>query len=99
MPELLAAANVSMEWRYYNDGKAWLCKCQFKKKTVLWLSIWEGYFQTGFFFTAVTSQGLPEHLQSFEKPVGKLLPLVMKLRGADQLDDLALLVDYKKSLK
>lgn len=24
-------------WNYYKDGKAWLCKVQFKKKTVFWL--------------------------------------------------------------
>lgn len=31
------------EWHYYNDGKAWLCKVVFKKKTIFWLSVWEQY--------------------------------------------------------
>ena len=42
---------LSFEWRYYNDGKAWLCKVQHKKKTILWLSVWEGFFKVSFFFT------------------------------------------------
>ena len=97
--ESLAAAQIDMEWRYYKDGKAWLCKCTCKKKTVLWLSVWEGYFQAGFFFTEKTRDGVPEHLQNFEPPVGKLLPLVMKISGEEQLGDLARLVFYKKNLK
>ncbi|ULQ60863.1 DUF3788 domain-containing protein [Brucepastera parasyntrophica] len=46
--------NLEPEWRYYNDGKAWLCKIQYKKKTVLWLSVWERFFKTSFFFTEKT---------------------------------------------
>jgi len=100
---VLAAAQVSMEWRYYNDGKAWLCKCQHKKKTVFWLSIWEGYFQTGFFFTEATYEGvrdLPFDEQPIrERNVGKFIPMVMKVSAESQLGDLAQLIDYKKSLK
>ena len=48
-----------MEWRYYNDGKAWLCKVVNKKKTVFWLSIWEHYFKTSFYFTE-------KHLESID---------------------------------
>ena len=43
---------TSLEWRYYNDGKAWLCKVVHKKKTVCWVSIWDHFFKTGFYFTA-----------------------------------------------
>lgn len=32
------------EWNYYKDGKSWLCKIIHKKKTVFWLSVWEGWF-------------------------------------------------------
>lgn len=30
--QLFASKNMEGEWRYYKDGKAWLCKVQFKKK-------------------------------------------------------------------
>lgn len=33
------------EWRYYRDGKAWLCKVRKKKRTIVWMSAWKGYMQ------------------------------------------------------
>lgn len=48
-----------MDWRYYNDGKAWLSKGEYKwttprgankVKPIFWLSIWEGFFKVSFFF-------------------------------------------------
>lgn len=50
----LASHDVQLEWRYYNDGKAWLAKGLYKwtgvrggqnESTVFWLSIWEGFFK------------------------------------------------------
>ncbi len=50
-----------MDWRYYNDGKAWLSKGEYKwatprgtnkVKPIFWLSIWAGFFKTSFFFSA-----------------------------------------------
>lgn len=32
-------------WRYYKDGKAWLCKVQKKRRTIVWMSAWKGYMQ------------------------------------------------------
>jgi len=50
----LTCHDIHLEWRYYNDGKAWLAKGLFKwtgvrggqnEKTVFWLSIWDGFFK------------------------------------------------------
>ncbi len=50
-----------MDWRYYNDGKAWLSKGEYKwvtkrgtnkVKPLFWLSIWDGFFKVSFFFSA-----------------------------------------------
>jgi len=50
-----------MDWRFYNDGKAWLSKGEYKwitlrgankVKPIFWLSIWEGFFKVSFFFSA-----------------------------------------------
>lgn len=59
--EELKEYNISlMDWRYYNDGKAWLSKGEYKwttargtnkVKPVFWLSIWEGFFKVSFFFS------------------------------------------------
>ena len=52
-----------MDWRFYNDGKAWLSKGEYKwttargtnkVKPLFWLSIWEGFFKIAFFFSTET---------------------------------------------
>jgi len=53
--------NISlMDWRYYNDGKAWLSKGEYKwttargtnkVKPIFWLSIWEQSFRVSFNFS------------------------------------------------
>ena len=49
-----------IEWRYYNDGKAWLGKAIYKKKTIFWLSAWEGFFKTSVFFTEKHLEAIAE---------------------------------------
>jgi hypothetical protein len=52
--------HLDPQWRYYKDGKAWMCKVTFKKKTILWLSIWDGFIRVAFYFTEKTGKGLLE---------------------------------------
>ncbi|GET22250.1 DUF3788 family protein [Prolixibacter denitrificans] len=94
-------------WNYYIDGMAWLCKVQFKKKTVFWLSVWDHYFKTAFYFTEKTKPGVLE-LEISEpvktdfiekKPTGKSIPLVINVTGKEQLGDVLRIVEYKKRLK
>lgn len=49
-----------MDWRYYQDGKAWLSKGEYKwtttrgtnkVKPIFWLSLWEGFFKVSFHFS------------------------------------------------
>jgi hypothetical protein len=91
------------EWRYYNDGKAWLCRLMHKKKTVAWLSVWQGFFRLSFFFLEKHKPhvlALPvanDWLAAFRnaKPIGKLFPLSLDIRNQKQLEE-ALLVAYLK---
>jgi hypothetical protein len=91
------------EWRYYNDGKAWLCKVVQKKKTIFWLSVWEGYFRAAFYFTeksgaAISSLDIdPDIKKSFSsaKPIGRLIPLAFTIRETNHLKDLLKVVTYK----
>lgn len=50
--------DVQVNWRYYNDGKAWLGKALYKWTTVrgtpkevtaFWLSIWDGFFKVSLY--------------------------------------------------
>ena len=58
-----------MDWRYYNDGKAWLSKGEYKwttprgtnkVKPIFWLSIWDGFFKVSFFFGSEIQKELLE---------------------------------------
>ena len=101
--ELLAAEQIAIEWRFYKDSKCWLGKCGHKKKTVFWLSVWEGFFKAAFFFTEAAYEGVRS--LPFDEPpkrepnVGRFVPLVMEICAGSQLGDLAQLIAYKKSLK
>jgi len=98
---------LTPEWRYYNDGKAWLCKMVFKKKTVFWLSVWNGYFKAGFYILERHCTGIGEldidpgikEALSKEKPFGTLYPVTLEMRKKEQIKDLLTLIDYKKKLK
>lgn len=95
------------EWNYYKDGKAWLCKVCYKKKTVFWLSVWDGYFKTGFYFTekngmGITGLDIEESLKegfSRSKPIGKLIPLTVNVNKKEQIKNILGIIEYKKSLK
>jgi hypothetical protein len=97
----------SPEWRYYKDGKAWLCKISYKKKTVVWLSAWSGFFQLGYYFTERTGAGIKDLKIGDElkkdyasnKPIGKLKPLVACINEKSQLDDIYTLLKYKVETK
>jgi len=102
-----AEFELKPEWNFYKDGNAWLCKVTYKKKTVFWLSIWEQYIKTGFYFTENTRSGIfslqinEKIMQDFEetKTVGKLFPLILNIDTKSQLEDLKEIIKYKKSLK
>lgn len=95
------------QWNYYKDGKAWLCKVQYKKKTVFWLSVWDKYFKTAFYFTEKNSAGIhdldidKDLKKDFNsrKQAGKLIPLVINIHKKEQLKDVLKVAEYKRSLK
>lgn len=98
---------LTLEWRYYNDGKAWLGKAVYKKKTIFWLSVWEGFFKTSFFFTekhleAIAKLDISETIKdefAKAKTIGKLIPMIFDVNKENQLGDLLTVVWFKKSLK
>ena len=96
--ELYSENGITPEWRYYNDGKAWLCKVQKKKKTIIWMSAWSGYMQA----TIYVPQGRIQEIYDLDisprakekmkatKGVGKSLPCIFEIR-----DDLSI-KDFEK---
>lgn len=102
-----AEFELAPEWNYYKDGKAWLCKVIYRKKTVFWLSAWENHIKTSFYFTEKTRAGIfdltvdEKIKQDFieTKAVGKLNPLILCIDTPEQLEDLKEIIRYKKGLK
>ncbi len=100
----ISTLGLQTEWRYYRDGKGWLCKITRKAKTVCWLSPWEGYLQIGFYFTEknrteIMALDIDNAIKTeFEsaKPIGKLIPLIMRIASAGQLSDWNNIAVYKK---
>ena len=99
--------DLAVEWRYYNDGKSWLGKVVYRKKTVLWLSVWEGFFKTGFYFTekhlediaALDISGTIKENFCKARPVGRLIPMIIDVNDKEQLNDVLTIVRFKKNLK
>lgn len=96
-----------MQWNYYKDGKAWLCKVVYKKKTVFWLSVWDQFFKVGFYFTEKNCPGVMDLdinekiKEAFgkNKKTGKLMPLAISVTQNEQICDVIRIIEYKKSLK
>jgi hypothetical protein len=56
--EILREHEIDHEWRYYNDGKAWLCKATRKKKTIVWMSARRGFIMATIYFPAAHIEGI-----------------------------------------
>lgn len=105
--ETITEEDLTVEWRYYNDGKSWLGKVIYRKKTVLWLSVWEGFFKTSFYFTEkhledIAALNISEKIKEDfckAKPVGRLIPMIIDVNDKEQLEDLLTIVRFKKKLK
>jgi hypothetical protein len=96
--------SLTYEWRYYNDSKAWLCKVAHKKKTIFWLSAWDGFFKTSFFFLERHLEGIMKLEISannfiLEKEWGKMIPFIFEIKNEKIIKDLLKMVEYKKSSK
>ncbi|MGA9118244.1 MAG: DUF3788 family protein [Bacteroidota bacterium] len=80
-------------WKYYNDGKNWLLNVSRKKKTLFWLSVWDGWFRTTFYLNpkaaeCVRDLDIPKDLKKqFKETAGK------KFRG------LTVVIKAKKDVK
>lgn len=98
---------LTIEWRYYNDGKAWLGKIVHKKKTVLWLSIWEGFFKLSYYFAEkhleeIAALNISEVIKeefAKAKPIGRLIPMIIDVSSMEQIKDILTIISLKKKLK
>ena len=95
---------LTFTWHYYRDSKSWLCKVSHKKKTVFWLSVWDGFFKTSFFYLerhleGIAALGIDQNSLAMEKEWGKMIPVIFNIRYKKQLPDLLKMVEFKKRVK
>jgi len=95
------------EWRYYRDGKSWLCKVQKKKRTIVWMSVWKGFLQTAIYFPEKyldkvyeldISEDVKNKIRS-TKNVGKSKPCILEIRDEKILPDLEKIMILKLECK
>ncbi len=94
---------MTHEWRYYRDGKAWLCKVQKKKRTIVWMSAWKGYMQATVYFPLRLLEKVYELAisetarQKIEatKNVGNSKPCIFEVRNENILADLEKVMQLK----
>lgn len=105
--ELFDQNEMTTEWRYYNDGKAWLCKVQRKKRTIVWMSAWKGYMQATIYFPERflddifgldISDETKEKIR-LTKNTGKSRPCIFEIRNKAVLADLSLVMQFKMIAK
>ena len=95
--------SMSFEWKFYNNGKSWLCKLVHKKKTMCWISIWENYFKVGFYFTdkdnkAITGLKIDQRLKDSyrsTKSSGRFKPLTIDVKTKKALLNIIELTRYR----
>lgn len=101
--DLFAQNGLGPEWRYYRDGKVWLCKVQRKKRTIVWMSAWKGFMQATIYFPAkyiddVYALDLDARTLAkikATKNVGKSKPCIFEIRGEAVLEDFAKVMQFK----
>lgn len=105
--ELFSQNEITHEWRYYRDGKAWLCKVQKKKKTIVWMSAWNGYIKATIYFperyleellALNISELMKENIRSVKR-VGKSVPCIFEIRDKAVLTDFNEVMQLKMRLK
>ena len=91
------------EWRYYRDGKAWLCKVQKKKKTIVWMSAWTGYLKAAIYipirlldnvYVLKISEDIKKKIES-TKAIGKSKPCIFEVKDEKILADFEKVMQYK----
>ena len=105
--ELYKENGLEYQWRYYTDGKVWLCKVFSRRRTAVWMSAWKGYMQATIYLPEKHSDGvyaldIDEHTRERirgTKKVGRSTPCIFEVRSADVLRDFDVVLQYKLRLK
>lgn len=94
-------------WNYYNDGKQWLYKMVFKKKTLFWARVEDKAFRTTFYFAdkaepLIAASELPASIkEGFKtaKKYGAIRPVSFRVSEHSDVENVIRLMEIKSKLK
>jgi hypothetical protein len=94
-------------WNYYKDGKRWLFKLIYKKKTVFWIGIIEDTFRVTFWFgdkalLLINGSTLPEKIKeefATSKKYGAIRAVSIIMKEKSDVDNVLELISIKVALK
>lgn len=101
--DLFAANHLCYEWRFYHDVNYWLCKVQFKKRTIVWMSVMDGYIQATIYFSEKYINDIyglqisNEIIESIKntKNTGKSKPCIFKMTTMKIMNDFDNVLQFK----
>jgi hypothetical protein len=99
--------NISEEWRYYNDGKAWLYKAVRKKQTLYWIGVIKDTFRVTFYFgdkaePVILESTLPDSIkEEFKngKRYSQIRAISIEVRSDDDFTNVVKLLELKAKIK
>ena len=97
----------SGSWNYYNDGKQWIFKMVFKKKTLFWSSLLRDAFRVTFYFgdkaaPLIDSSNLDDKIkEDFRNGphYGKIRGITVKILDTHDLESVKILAGIKVKMK
>ncbi len=99
--------SLTAEWRYYNDGKSWLCKVTQKKKTFCWISVHENHFKTTFYFgdkadDVIMHSAVGDEVKAQwrdNKKIGAIKPITLTIKKKADVKSIQSLIEIKALIK
>lgn len=93
-------------WKYYNDGKSWLLNVSYKKKTLFWLSVYDGFFRTTFYISSkfenhIFNSQIPQSLKDQYKASStkKIRGISVLLKSMKDFESFKIILTLKLSCK
>jgi hypothetical protein len=95
------------EWNFYNDGKRWLFKMIYKKKTIFWAGILTDTFRITFYLgnkaeTIIENSDLPQSIKEefrTAKRYGLIRPVTFIVKDKTDVNNVLKMIAIKSKLK
>jgi hypothetical protein len=100
-------SGASGDWNYYNDGKQWVFKMTWKKKTIFWIVLVKESFRVTFYFgdkaeEHIFSADIPQKLKDdFRdgKRYGKIRAISLEINDISDVETVKKVAEIKVKMK